>query len=163
MKLWLVYSHVLSAFGFLLVHGASVTVMFKLRRERARARIHAMLDLSGSVSGIMAATLLVLLVTGVVLGFMGRYWRAGWLWTALGLFIAIYVPMSLLGRLYFERVRHAIGVPTYDDRKKGTDPPPPASGEEQAAVLAAGRPMLLALIGVGGWTIILWLMMFRPF
>jgi len=37
------------------------------------------------------------------------------------------------------------------------------SASEIDALLAAGRPMLLAVIGFGGAAVIAWLMMFKPF
>ena len=51
---WVVFLHVLSAFGFLLAHGASAAVMFKVRGEQDRARLHALLDLSNAVGLWMA-------------------------------------------------------------------------------------------------------------
>jgi len=160
---WIVFLHVLSAFGFLLAHGASAAVMLKVRGEKEAARLHALLDLSNAVGLWMAYTLLAVLVTGIVLGFMGGWWRSGWIWVSLVLLIALSVVMSFLGRMYLERVRHAIGVPTYDDNKKKLAPPPPAGPEELARVLTGGRAVLLAVVGIGGLVVIVWLMMFKPF
>ena len=153
----------LSVFGFLFAHGASAVVMFKVRAERDRTRIHAMLDLSNAVGGATAVSALLLFLTGIVLGFMGGWWGRGWIWGALTLFLAISVVMSFQGRLYFDRVRRAIGVPTYDDQKKKVEPPPAVPPEQLAAVLASGRVMLLAVVGLGGLAVITWLMMFKPF
>jgi hypothetical protein len=163
MYRWIVFLHVLSAFGFLLAHGASAAVMFKVRGEQERARLHALLDLSNAVGLWMAYTLLAVLVTGIILGFMGGWWRSGWIWVSLVLLIVLSVVMSYLGRMYLERVRHAIGVPTYDDNKKQVAPPPPASPEVLSRVLAGGQARLLAAIGIGGLVLIVWLMMFKPF
>lgn len=163
MYRWIVFLHVLSALGFLLAHGASAAVMFKVRGEQERARLHALLDLSNAVGLWMAYTLLAVLVTGIILGFMGGWWRSGWIWVSLVLLIVLSVVMSYLGRMYLERVRHAIGVPTRDDNKKQVAPPPPASPEVLSRVLAAGQARLLAAIGIGGLVLIVWLMMFKPF
>jgi hypothetical protein len=160
---WIVFLHVLSAFGFLLAHGASAAVMLKVRGEKEAVRLHALLDLSNAVGLWMAYTLLAVLVTGIVLGFMGGWWRSGWIWVSLVLLIALSVVMSFLGRMYLERVRQAIGVPTYDDNKKKRAPPPPAGPEELARVLSGGRAVLLAVVGIGGLVVIVWLMMFKPF
>lgn len=163
MYAWLIFLHVLSAFGFLFTHGASAFVMFKVRSERDPARIHALLDLSSAVSGLMGGMGLLLTLTGIVGGFMGDWWGKGWIWAALGLLVGLSFPMSYMGRLYFDRVRRAIGVPTSDDLKKKSPPPVPASPEQLAAVLASGRPEVLAVIGVVGLGLITWLMMFKPF
>jgi MFS family permease len=163
MYAWLVLLHVLSTLGFLLAHGASAAVMLRLRAEREPARIHALLDLSRAVSGAVAITLLLILLTGIIGGFMGDWWGWGWIWVALVLLIAISVVMSFLGRLYFDRVRHAIGVPTDDDTKKKIAPPPALPPDQLVAVLNSGRPMLLAVVGLGGLAVITWLMMLKPF
>lgn len=109
-----------------------------------------------------AYTLLAVLVTGIVLGFRGGLWRSGWIWVSLVLLVAMSVVMSFLGRMYLERVRPAIGVPTYDDNKKKRAPPPPAGPEELARILAGGRAVLLAVVGIGGLVVIVWLMRFKP-
>ena len=163
MYIWVVFLHVLAAFGFFLAHGASATVMLKVRGERDRARLHALLDLSNAAGGAMTVTLLLLLLAGIIAGFMGRWWGWGWIWVSLALLIAISLVMSFLGRLYLDRVRRAIGIATDDDRRKKLAPPPPASPEELAEVLASGRPMALAVIGIAGLAVIVWLMMFKPF
>ena len=163
MYTWVVFLHVLAAFGFFLAHGASATVMLRVRGERDRARIHALLDLSNAAGGAMTVTFLLLLLMGIVAGFMRRWWGHGWIWVSLALLIALSIVMSLLGRLYFDRVRRAIGIATDDDRRKKLAPPLPVSPEELAVVLASGRPMALTVIGIGGLAVIVWLMMFKPF
>lgn len=39
----------------------------------------------------------------------------------------------------------------------------PASAEEMEVLMSRPRPVLLAVTGIGGLVIILWLMMFKPF
>jgi hypothetical protein len=163
MYSWLIFLHVISVFGFLFAHGASAAVMFKVRAERDPARLGALLDLSNAVGGLMGAAGLLLLVTGIIGGFMRQWWGQGWIWVSLALLLGLSFPMSYWGRLYFDRVRRAIGVPTPDDRRKKVAPPAPAPPEQLGAVLASGRPGLLAAIGLGGLLVITWLMMFKPF
>jgi hypothetical protein len=163
MYIWVIYLHVLSVLGFLLAHGATATVMFKVRGERDSVRIQALLDLSPAVGGAMMGTLLLILITGILAGFMGGWWGRGWIWTALVLLIAISFVMSFMGRLYFERIRRALGLATAEDQKKKIAPPPALLPDQLAAVINSGQPMLLALIGLGGLAVITWLMMFKPF
>jgi hypothetical protein len=160
---WLIFLHVLSAFAFFLAHGATATVMFRLRSERDPARLMALLDLSPAVGGLMSINLLLILVTGIVGGFWGGWWGRGWIWAALVLLIAISFVMSFGGRLYFDRVRRALGQATPDEKRKQTAPPAAISPDELAAVLNAGQPMLLAVVGLAGLAVITWLMMFKPF
>ena len=158
MYTWVIFLHVLSVMGFLLAHGSAAVVMFRLRSERDPARIGALLDLSRAVGGLTAATALLLLLAGLAGGFMGSWWGRGWIWASLGLFIVIGVVMSSLGRVYFERVRRALAAAP----GSATASAGPAA-EPVAAAIAAGQPLLVAAIGLGGLAVITWLMMFKPF
>jgi hypothetical protein len=163
MYAWVIFLHVVSVFGFLFAHGASAFVMFRVRAEREPARIHALLDLSSGVSGLMGMMGLLLLLSGIAGGFMGGWWGRGWIWVSLAILFALSFPMSYFGRLYFDRIRRAIGVPTAEDRKKKLAPSAPATPEQLTAVLASGRPEALAGIGLVGLAVLTWLMMFKPF
>lgn len=163
MYTWVIFLHVFSVLGFLLAHGASAAVMFRVRAEREPVRLQALLDLSQAVGGLTSATALLLLVAGILGGFMGGWWGRGWIWAALVLFIAVGFVMSFLGRLYLERVRRAIGVAANEASRQATEPPQPVSREQLVAVLNSGQPMALALIGLGGLAVITWLMIFKPF
>ncbi len=107
----------------------------------------------------MAVTALLLLLTGLALGFLGGWWGHGWIWASLALFLAISVVMSWQGRLYFERLRSALGA--HSASKTANEPRALPAGE-LAAVLASGQPVLLAVVGLGGLAVITWLMLFKP-
>jgi len=159
---WIVFLHVAGGFGFVLAHGASATVAFALRRERNLERIRALLALSTSSYNVMYLSLLVLLVSGIVSGFMQKWWGQGWIWVALGLLIAIIVAMSVFSARYYGQVRKAAGL-EYVEGLKGRPPVEPASPEEMDRLLAASPAVTLTVIGGGGLALILWLMMFKPF
>jgi hypothetical protein len=159
---WIVLIHVAGGFGFVLGHGASVMVAFRLRSERDPARVSALLDLSSGSLGVMYGALLVLLIAGIAAGFVGGYWGQAWIWVALGVFIVIVVAMYPLGSQHYARVRRAFGLKTYQD-KADVPAPDPASSAEQAALLASPQPWILAILGGGGLLIILWLMVVKPF
>src|SRR5215475_451546 len=93
---WIVYVHILAVFAFLLAHGTATAISFKLRGERKIERIRALLDLSQSMSTLGRVSLLVLILAGIILGFMGPWWGHGWIWTALILLVLMSVAMSLL-------------------------------------------------------------------
>jgi hypothetical protein len=162
MYTWIVFLHVLSVLSFLLAHGAAAAVMFRVRAEREPPRIHALLDLANAVSLSVTVTSSLLVIAGILAGFMGGWWGRGWIWTSLVLFIAISFVMSFMGRLYFDRVRRAIGVATREDQKKKIEPQalPP---DQLVAVLNSGQPMALSVVGLGGLAVITWLMIFKPF
>lgn len=162
MYRWLIFLHVLGVFGFLLAHGASAIMTLQLRKEHDLMRIRALLDLSSNSRGLMNGSLMLVLVTGIIGGFMGNWWGQGWIWAALGLLIALSAAMFFLGTRYYHRVRKAAGL-SYSDGRREHPAEAPSSEAEIAALIAAGNPVTLMAIGVGGLVVILWLMMFKPF
>jgi MFS family permease len=161
-RFW-VFLHLAGVFGFLLAHGGSASVAVRLRKERDIGRIGGLLDLSGSTLGVLYGSILLLLVGGIVAGFQGHWWGFGWIWTALGVLIAMFAAMYLLASPYYNRVRVAVGVQTYDQRKKGIEPGPPQSPEEIDQILRSPQPFAVMGIGVAGLLVILWLMVYKPF
>jgi hypothetical protein len=120
------------------------------------------LDFSGIGLSVAYVGLLLLLVGGIVAGIVLGSWNKTWIWLSLGLFIVIGIAMTPLGINYFNRLRLALGVRTRN--MKPADPDPvPASDAALAAILQARNPELLLAVGGGGFVVILWLMMFRPF
>jgi hypothetical protein len=159
---WIVFLHVAGAFLFAAGHGVSVFMAFQVRRERDTARIGALLDISAASLTAAGIGLLVLLVAGIVAGIvLGSFGRA-WIWVSLVLLVVIGGVMTPLGAIYFNKVRAAIG-----QRSRNLKPdqpgPVPVSASELQALLDTRRPEQLLLVGGGGFLVILWLMMFRPF
>jgi hypothetical protein len=165
MYRYVVLLHVAGAFALVLGHGASAMVAFKLRTERERDRVHALLDLSGQAMGVFYIGLGVLLIAGVVAGFMGRWWGRGWIWTSLALLILIMVGMYVRGHDFYHRVRKAMGLPHMEKWYKNTPMPAqaPSSPEEIDELLRSSRPFELLVMGGGGIFIILYLMLLKPF
>ena len=159
---WLVLLHVIGVFGFLMAHGVSAGVAFALRRERHFERMRALLELSASSYGLMYLSLLVLLVTGIITGFMGQWWGRGWIWVSLILLVAIFVAMIILGSGIYGGARKLSGLPYFEGGKQ-RPAIEPASAEEIDALLSKGNPVLLTVIGFGGIAALAWLMMFKPF
>ena len=159
---WLVWLHVIGGFGFILAHGASAAVAYRLRKERDLERVRALLDLSSSTVAVLYASLLVMLIAGIVAGFLAKWWGMGWIWVSLVLTLAIIVWMYLTVSRSYGNLRKAVGLPYM----AGGRPQPavePASAEEINAMLERGQPALQTVVGFGGLVIILWLMMFKPF
>ena len=158
----LMFLHVVGVFGFLMAHGVSASVSFALRGERNLEWVRALLMLSAQSYPVMYGSLLLLLIAGVILGFMGSWWGRAWIWVSLVLLIAIIVLMSRFGSRIYGGARKMTGLP-YMERGKSQPPIEPASAEEINALLDKGNPMLLTVIGFGGIVIIAWLMMAKPF
>lgn len=164
MYSWMVYIHVLATFAFLITHGVSSVVSLRLRHQRDPAQARAWLELYASpgVYKILYGSLLVLLLSGIIGGFMGKWWSYGWIWLSLLLLVGIIAAMFLIGGKYYTRLRKALGM-FWFDRGKVQPPVEPAPAEEIEALLANAPAVSMAVIGFGGIAVILWLMMFKPF
>jgi MFS family permease len=159
---WIVFLHVLGAFMFAAGHGVSMFVVFQARRERDRGKLAALLDLSGWSLGVAGIGLLLVLAFGILAGIVAGLWDEAWLWISLALFVVIGIVMTPVGGTYLRSLRLAIGQRPRN--AKPTDPDPvPISDGELATLQASNRPELLLVIGAGGFALILWLMMFKPF
>lgn len=160
----ILYLHVASTLGFFLFHGATASASFGLKREQGRESVELLLKMretSGIAGGISMS---VSLISGIVLGFMGRFWSEAWIWIAIGIFLVISIVMGGYGRNNFDRISYMIDPEKYKAPrdKKGEDPIP-ATEEELTAEQAKGRPVMLTVTGIASLVLILWLMMFKPF
>lgn len=158
---WWVYLHVFGAFAFAAAHGASAIVSFRIRAAREPAEIRLLLDVSQVAVGVMYGGLLLLLIGGVVAGLVGNHFGRGWIWAALVLLIVTMVAMYMLATPFYQRLRVAVGAQVRDQRI--AEAAPSTSPEELAALVTSNRPMVLALVGLVGFVVILWLMLFKPF
>lgn len=149
----IVFMHLISTFGFLLSHGASVSMAFALKRERDAQKIRALLALSGASYPLMGLTLLTSIVFGIIAGFQGHWWKFGWIWASIALLVVIIALMYFWGSNIYGSARKVLELP-YD---------PSGRDEKLFAILERGNPVLLTLIGYGGYAIIAWLMMVKPF
>jgi uncharacterized membrane protein len=154
---WLVFLHILGVFGFLLAHGVSVFVAFRVQRQKDVHAIRALLGLSASAVMMSTFSLLLILIAGIAAGFVGNWWSRGWIWTALGVFVLVWILMATFTGPAFRRARTAVGFtgPTTIDES--------VVSEQLPEALVALRPWLPALTGGLGLLIILWLMVLKPF
>jgi hypothetical protein len=106
--------------------------------------------------------MLVLLIAGILAGIVAGEFGRPWLWASLVLFIVIGGLMTPIGVAYFERLRAGLGQRTRN-LKTGEPDPVPVSDETLAALRVSNAPSLLLAVGGGGFLVILYLMMFKPF
>jgi hypothetical protein len=159
---WIVFLHIAAAFGFVLAHGVSAFVAFRVRGERDPDRIAALLDLSASSLGLMYISLLLVIVFGVLGAIVGGYFGRGWPWAAIATLLVVSGAMYPLATGYYRQVRVGLGQRAYGD--KSTAPPAaPLPAAELAALLDNRRPEAIAAVGVIGLAVILWLMVLKPF
>ena len=151
------FLHVLSAMAYFLFHGAVASVTFALRREPGPKRIEALSAVMVFAYAGAPIAGVALVLTGIVMGFMGRWWGNRWLWTSLGLLLTIGVLMNRLGKPYmtewFARARN----------REAQARKPARAGFAGAMRELFFHPMFFTLTGLIGLAIILWLMMFKPF
>jgi len=159
----ILYLHVAGALGFFLFHGATASATFGLKREKGRESVAILLKMRelGGVGGSLS--LMVMLISGIVLGFMGRWWGDIWLWASIAIFLVIGLVMGGSGRNYFDRVSYAVNPAKYKAPKDKKDDPEPPTEEDLAMEQAKGRPVMLTVTGIVSLVLMLWLMMFKPF
>jgi hypothetical protein len=151
----MVFLHIAGVFAFLIAHGVSVGVAFRVRAERDPKRIMALLELSAWSTSLMYIGILLLLTGGVIAGFIGEWWGDGWIWVSLGALILIMVAMYAVAAGYYKRLRTIVGAMA--------DGSQAVSEERLVELLEGPRPWVLAAIGFGGILFILYLMLFKPF
>lgn len=156
---WLVFLHVLGVFGFLMAHGVTVSAFFALRRERNINRIQMLLEMSRGSLVVVDISILLLLASGIIAGFIGRWWSHAWIWVSLVLLFGIFGAMEMLGTRSLNNIRVALGLPSTRGQKPLEEP---LNAEEMNNLLTRVQPARLASIALGGLAIIAWLMVFKP-
>lgn len=158
---WLMFLHVTAGFTFALAHGVSAFTTLKLRGERDSARVTALLDLSKYALPISDMAILVLIVSGIVAGFVRDDWGHLWIWVSIGVLVLLFVYMSVRGVKHHDAIRHALGLAGFYDKKGAAVPD--ADPAALAKALDSPRALELAAVGFIGLGVILWLMVVKPF
>jgi hypothetical protein len=161
MYAFVVLLHVLGAFAFVGAHGVSMVTAFRLRGEHDRVRQASLLELSGLSVGLMYIGLALLLVAGIVAGFMGDHWGRLWIWAALATLVVVIAVMYIVATPFYGRMRAAAGVPGSEQMAARLKPPPTPADLD--ALATSSRPLLLAAVGGIGLIVIVWLMVAKPF
>jgi hypothetical protein len=162
MYLWVKLLHILAAFAFAFFHGASAMVIFRLRNESEPARMAALLNVSSDHLGLMNLSLLIMLASGVAIGYLGDWWGSLWIWVSLGLLVLLVPAMYGMASKPFTRLRKALGL-EYMENFKIHPGGEPAGPETIASAAAALKPWLVAGIGYGTLILIIILMVMKPF
>ncbi|MCA2001494.1 MAG: hypothetical protein LDL51_06495 [Chloroflexi bacterium] len=97
------------------------------------------------------------LLFGIIAAFLGC-----WVWTSLALGFLIFVLMAAFGSTHYGAARKAAGL-RYNVKGKRYPPEPVKSDEEVFASIAKENPVLLTVVGCGGFILIAWLMTAKPF
>lgn len=133
---------------FVAGHGVSAAVTLRLRRERDRVSLSALLSLSRQTIVWSNAGLVVLVVGGAANWVRVGYSPQGWLWTAVAVLSLLAVAGLGLASPYFRRIRAALA--------EGDDP-------RLDAALTSSIPSVVFWLETAGVAVILWLMVYKPF
>jgi len=158
MYLWVVYLHVIVIFLFLIQHAVDIFVTFRLRDQKEPDGIYAtysfMLD---NNTRNLRITFSLIILTGIAAGFISTWWKQGWMWTALGVMILIWIIMKRVAPVYLTAVDNI----AESAMKNKADPT--AIEKFRKDLQARREPEIMAGTSVFGLLIIVWLMMFKPF
>jgi uncharacterized membrane protein len=162
---WIVFLHASGVLLFFMAHGTSMAVGFRLKRERDPARVRALLDLSSWTLGIWPSIAFVVgIVAGIAAGIMGGWFGQAWIWIAIVVLTIVAGAMTPLVAARLNELRTAAGTRAINPfSRKPPEAPPSQDDAELERLLAAWDPLPAAIMGFGGFGLILWLMLFKPF
>lgn len=156
---WLVVIHILAAFAFAMAHGVSAFTLYRVKAERDRERLAAILDLSSRALGIATISLLVVLVAGIWAGIDQGYFGKAWIWASIVVLVVVGGAMTPMAGIPMNKIRRALGMPIRGDK----EPPAPLPDSEVAALQAGLQPHLVSAIGLVGLAVLVALMSLKPF
>ena len=154
MYQWWVFVHLVGVLAFLGAHGVSMTVLFRLRKERDPRKVSDLLALSSSSITAFYYALGVLLTGGIVAGFLGHWWGRAWIWAAIGVLVVVSVAMYAMARPYYRRVGFVARAMAEGSQA--------VTAEQFDEILRSPRPVSVAAIGMIGFLAILYLMVLKP-
>jgi hypothetical protein len=136
-----------------------------MRIARDRVRIAALLDLSTASLQLMYGSLLILVVAGLAAGAIGGWLGRVWIWSSIGVLLAVAVGMALIASRHYLRIRQLVGASISSRQARGLEPlgEPESVERELAARLGSRVPEWLTAIGGGGLLMVVWLMVVKPF
>jgi hypothetical protein len=147
LYVWLKFLHIVGLAVFLLAHGVSAGASLVVRQPMAAAARKVILPISLRANFVAFPGLLIVIITGVWMGFLGSWWRMGWIWAAIVVLVLSIVAMSVMSVPY-HRAREVLG----EDKTAELD-----------TRLKRARPIELAGIGAVALVILFFLMVFKPF
>lgn len=156
---WLVLLHILFAFLFLLAHGVHAAAMLKFRGEPDP---EISLTFFSNVPDIKYVRYLTVAmgIFGLAAAFITPWWKQGWPWASLVIFLIVSWVMYKYGAGYYGIIFDASNR-LIEAKKTNTNLP--AAQKEFDDARKAPHAMIVSVVGIVGLAIILWLMRFKPF
>jgi len=156
---WLVFLHILFAFLFMLAHGAHAAAMLKFRGEPDPEQSLTFLNIIPQTT-LLRVLAVLMGVTGLIAAFITPWWRQGWPWASLVIFVIIAYVMFKYGAGYYDII---LDSATRLIEAKKTNVNLSAAQKEYDHARNAPHAMIVSAVGIVGLAIILWLMRFKPF
>lgn len=154
MYQWLVFVHLVGLVLFVFLHGVSMWAVFAVRRNPDPDTARLLLAMSSRGNQTMYLGLLLLVVGGLGAAWNANMLLAGWVVASYVVLIAVLVGMWALGAGFYYPLREALA---------GKDGVAPIDRAELARRVDNRRPEALALVGLGGLIVLVWLMVLKPF
>lgn len=142
---WLNFLHLAGLATFLFSHGVSGAASLLLRAP-VSSQTRQLLGLSRKASMVADPALLLVILTGVWMGFSGGWWGHGWIWASIVVLVLVLAAMGFIARPYYLARAAA-----------------QQSDEVLAQHLARTMPVPAIWIGGVGLVLLIGLMVFRPF
>ncbi len=161
--LWSLFFHLAGLAAFLVAHGTSAGLAFALRGERHPERMRRLLELSEGSFKVLYPAVLVLIAGGVAGAFRRTYWSSGFVWVSIGLLLAAFAIMFVVGGGQYSVVRKALGIRYREGFKIYPGTGVSATQEEIEDAVARLHPFLLLGTGVVVIGASLYLMTSKPF
>src|SRR4029077_15706503 len=150
---WLVFAHLVGLVIFLLGHGVAVGCAFRARRERDRAVITTLLDLSSKGSQAGWIGFILLAVAGLAAAANAGNLTASWVVGSYVVLIAVLIGMFAVASPFYYGLRDAMA---------GAKGATPIDDAELVRRLQNRRPEALMAIGGIGLLLLVWLMVLKP-
>ena len=149
------FLHLVGIFGFLICHGVSMFVLYRIRNVQLdRAKISELISFSGVTTMPMYVSLGVLVAGGVGAAITISAFSHPWLWTSIAILLITVGLMAAVASPYFKQITAACEI-----RPSGV---PRKADEELDALLHGPTTTRITVIGSVGLVAILYLMIFKP-
>jgi hypothetical protein len=156
---WLVFLHIFFALLFMLAHGVHAAALLKFRGEPDPERSLTFFNNVPDIKYVRYLTVAIGLF-GFAPAFMTVWWRQWWIWLSALVFLIVSWVMYKYGGGYYGIISDASN--RLIEAKK-TDTNLPAAQQKFDDARNSSQPMIVAIVGIVGLAIILWLMRFKPF
>jgi hypothetical protein len=154
MYSWFVVVHLAGLVVFVLGHGVSAFMAFRIRGSRDRSFVWELLELSQRANRVAYLGLLLLAIGGIGAAAQTGLFTTTWVVATTIVLIVVLVAMFAIGAGFYYPIR--------DKMTKPKDGSPLLDGDQLAAALDNRRPDILAAIGLGGLFVMIALMVLKP-